>query len=484
MSSQGLNIVKIFEKLALKFNQPVLTETRTDSAGSYMAYKFFIMENPDALSEENLKRIEETNKILPKKIDTISFDICCFVLERNYIKIKKFKELFFTYNGSEVKNPFKNFPDIYIDEIYYYLRKPIYSIDVGDNGEAWIHNVSQGYKKRAGSKGDKTKIESWPATIADITKAMSMNDNVSEVINALVEIWAEKSFGWKKVYQDLKECPVLLPIPAKTVFDSQSKYELIYKYYGHAEKSAWEDHIGDSAFYERCTMLVDKKNQHLLKDFKPTKIFKEDKTQIFRVSNKKSDLILPLTHFIFNRMHIQDYSMYNGAIIHIELIEDAVTYTSLMREKVPLDLDTPEKAWKWCMVQKIRFFGKTYPLVKIPRNYCFKNLKITYGTMLTTRKALIDEEISLYLDFLDMWFGSYTYIDDINKGKCSIWRIEKNGNHYTAIITTDKNKRKFILKEILAEKGKMCEKSVYETISNEIAQQVPFKNPRKREKSH
>ena len=483
MSEKNLTAAAIFKKLSDKFNQPILTEEVSDTMGHYILHKFFIIKDVDVLSQENLQKIEEVNRLLSRKIDSLSFEICCFILERHQLKIRKFKEVCFPYNGDQVRNPFKNYPDIEARETTYLFRKPVFAIDIGDDGEAWIHNVSREYKKEPGSSGDKKHVKAWPATITDITKAMQMYDDVSEVVKALIEVWSEKSFGWREVYTDLKECPVYLPIPVKTVFDSQSKFELMYKVYGNAEKSAWTEHIGDSVFYERSKMLVSEENMPLLKTFKPTEEYKNRQDAKFKISNKKQDLFYPLALFMFNRIKKEDSDSYNGHRLSIGLIEESILYTSQMREKVPVDLSTAKSVWTWCTIQRIRYYGKSYPLVKIPKNYCFKNLKITNGTMLKTRKKLVNEEISQCYEFLSIFsnlFSNSFTISEINKGTLSVWSIERNGKHYTAIISTNKNKRKFTIKEIIGYEGKVCENDVYMDIKKEIESQTPFRNPRKK----
>lgn len=474
-----LKAEKIFEKLANKFDTTVSTEMVVSYAGNFPVKKFYLIEKEDVISKENINKIREANKLLPNRIESIVCPITTFIYKNGQIHINVARELKLFYNSETLMSPLKNYPDLTYEEMISEPTSSIYKLSIGDNGKLWIHNTKPNeLLKPPGSKGDKRTVRSWPATLKDITRARKSVSAISNIIEALLEIWAEYSYCWKQVYEDIQKEEFWLPINTSEIFDCSSKYELILKHYGSAEKEAMDNSIFQSAFYERSKMLVTKENLPLLKGYNPLqsknlRIMCEDK-----ITNNRNIMSKYLGLYMYDNMCSKYKPTYDGAAIYPTDIEIAINQAIEHRDKIPIDLETPQEIMKWISKVWFRAQKQWLPVIKIPAESPFRNLKIPNGKKITTRQALIDES---YRQNCEVYRGYGISAHDINNGKLMFWSIDEGEKHYTLIVGLNKKKTKFVLKGFFERKFKEANPQMMQLMENYLATQVPYRNPQKKQ---
>lgn len=169
---------------------------------------------------------------------------------------------------------------------------------------------------------------------------VSGKKEAEKILTALMTIWSNYSYGWKCVQKDLSEGSAYMSVPVKTVFDSQSRFELIVRWCGHAPSSAWDDSIGKTAFYERCKMLICEEDLPLIKDYDPAKHIEH-----YRITNAKKDLALPLAAFIYDYLSPKE--------IQLNQIDRAILISASLNEKIKIP-KTEQELMDWCYLNLIR----------------------------------------------------------------------------------------------------------------------------------
>lgn len=342
-------------------------------------------------------------------------------------------------------------------------NSPKREIHIYDNGIAWNYTKKPGQRKAKG----------FPCSMKDFFYYQDHSNLEHEVFYALFMAWGSEYPIWKDLAEDFKNGTAYSSIPLDLIFSCHNRMELIEKRYGISFKRNNKENIGQGIFYARASRVVKEDELQKLFGFQILPYY---------IGREKADLIIPLSRYII------DHIIKNGDVKETGtetirdswLVQDAIKMAIDMRRKISLTFNSWNGVRKWHNDLAVKHRCKGLATVKIPKESKFKNLKLPDNCVrLKTRKMFVEE-------------GGFqhncvtSYINDVNRDRCSIWSMRKeDGTRNTIEIVIKRNMKtkeyEFDIAQMRGFANKNAPREDIELIKKCLEGQVPYKKEKEEE---
>lgn len=388
-----INLMEFFEVSECK---------KTDDNCSYENYSFIIYKNKP--KEEFI----EAAKVIKKYSRQTTFELSSQMAEIIY-SISK--------NGNEsliIKSYRYTNVSIYDDHIYYGQENKQIEYHFYDNGIVWNYTNNK---------------KPFPCSMKDIFYYNKETNIEYNIFLCILNSWSEKYIIWKDLMKDFEIHSAYSSIPLSLIHSCQNRRSLIEAYYKKGQKRNNKENIGCGIFLAKINSIVEQKDIQ--------KLYGYDVPTCFIDRSKKS-LAYPLSAIIFKKMVEQNIPLSikeKDFLLTRGFIEDAIEMSILLRRKVPIKITTANSIKEWHDRLLTLQRNKEYPLMKIPKQSVFNNIKFPAEfKRLSIRKQMVEEGV-----FQHNCVASYIY--DVNDDRCSIWSLrKKDGTRITIEIRIKKNK--------------------------------------------
>lgn len=313
-------------------------------------------------------------------------------------------------------------------------------------------------------KHDNGKL--WPCTMKDLFESNLLSQRC--VCLLIMEFFAKEHLLWRDLANDFLEGSAYSSIPLPEIWAAHSREELLRNHYGVSMKRNNKETIGQGIFLIQAARLVRENEIKKLYGFNPGQVY---------IGRKKTDLVRPLTNYIFQVCPNIDkpVRLAHGYSTEIDKthIEDAIKTEILLRRKISVSFKSPRGVLEWHDEASRILRCRKIDVVKIPRNSKFKKLQMPSNCVrLTTRRQFVEEG-----DFQHNCVASH--IESVNNDVCSIWSMRKeDGTRNTIEIRCRKSKDNpdgyFYIAQIRAFGNSPTPQKDYEFVRDAIVKQKPY----------
>lgn len=304
----------------------------------------------------------------------------------------------------------------------------------------------------------------WPCTLKDFLEGQMVGESV--VVDLIMEYFAQVNPFWNDLRADYAAGSAYSAIPGSDIWSAHSRQHLIQMKFRCGMKRNNKEPIGHGIFLARASKLVKENELQKLFGYNPGHLY---------LGRKKEDMLDPLTNFIYDNCPDLDKPFKlphdREIVVGKQIIRDALKMDIQIRRKSSVTYHSARAIYEWHDHNAMTIRSRALPVVKIPKNSKFRNLKLPKDCVrLTSRKEFLEEA-----EFQNNCVASY--IPDVNADRASVWSQRKeDGTRNTIEICYHAGDYRragyFYINQMLGFDNERCEDDDYEEVKEALVGQT------------
>lgn len=305
----------------------------------------------------------------------------------------------------------------------------------------------------------------WPSTMKDFFENRFRFEKL--LCEGIMRYFAKENRIWNDLADDMIAGSAYSAIPAAQIWECHCRRELIQKHYKTSLKRNNKEPIGHGIFLAQAKRIISENELQKLFGVIPGKVY---------IGRKKTDIAKQIAEYIYENMdEKKEVRLPHNHTLRIDLdyVMDAVLACINIRRKISVSYKSARSIMQWHDETNRILVARQYDTVDIPKNSCFKKLKMpTNCVRLKTRKQFVEEG-----EFQHNCVASY--INRVNQDYCSIWSMRKeDGTRNTIEIAIRRSKENpngyFYIKQMRSFANGDVSENEYALIRDFIANQRPI----------
>lgn len=305
----------------------------------------------------------------------------------------------------------------------------------------------------------------WPSTMKDLFENRFCLERI--LCEGIMRYFARENRFWNDLADDMIAESAYSAIPAAQIWECHCRRELIQKHYKTSLKRNNKEPIGHGIFLAQAKRIISENELQKLFGVIPGKVY---------IGRKKIDIAKQIAEYIYENMdEKKEVRLPHNHTLRIDLdyVMDAVLACINIRKKISVSYKSARSIMQWHDETNRILVARQYATVDIPKDSCFKKLKMpTNCVRLKTRKQFVEEG-----EFQHNCVASY--INRVNQDCCSIWSMRKeDGTRNTIEIAIRRSKENpngyFYIKQMRSFANGDVSENEYALIRDFIANQRPI----------